>query len=86
MISRSKTIIASLVILALNMETPAIAATSQEYAATINVAGRQRMLSQKMMKELILVKLNVAPDENKKSLIATIELFENSKRTTFRMP
>lgn len=57
---------------------------TKEFAATINVAGRQRMLSQKMMKELILIKLGVNPDENKANLKATMELFETSMQDLSR--
>lgn len=63
---------------ALIASTGIAADQTKEYAATINVAGRQRMLSQKMMKELVLVKLNVDAEANKASLKETMDLFEAS--------
>lgn len=44
---------------------------------TINIAGRQRMLSQKMAKEALLVAAQV---ESKTSLQKTMQLFENSHK------
>ena len=44
---------------------------------TINIAGRQRMLSQKMAKEALLVASQV---ENKSTLQKTMQLFENSHK------
>ncbi len=63
---------------ALVASTGVAADQTKEFAATINVAGRQRMLSQKMMKELILIKLNISPEENRAALQATIEMFDSS--------
>lgn len=61
--------------------TPLAAAVSdREWASAINVAGRQRMLSQKMMKELLLVQLGVEPDGNRSQLAATARLFADSHR------
>ena len=47
-------------------------------AITLNIAGRQRMLSQKMAKELCLVARGIAPEENRAALAGTIELFDAS--------
>jgi hypothetical protein len=47
-------------------------------ADTINRAGKQRMLTQKMTKELLLVANGIDADKNKESLKKTAELFENT--------
>lgn len=61
--------------------TPLAAAVSdREWASAINVAGRQRMLSQKMMKELLLVQSGVDAEGNRKQLAATAKLFADSQR------
>jgi methyl-accepting chemotaxis protein len=44
----------------------------------VDIAGRQRMLTQKMTKEKLLTLLNVDAKENEKKMVATIELFERS--------
>ena len=62
----------------------AFADQTKEYATTINVAGRQRMLSQKMMKELVLIKLGVNADENKAFIKETVDLFDASMQDLLR--
>lgn len=54
------------------------AVTEAEYAAAINVAGRQRMLTQKMAKEALFVHLGVDAEGNASALQATMTLFEDS--------
>jgi len=44
----------------------------------INVAGRQRMLTQKMSKEICLIKLNIDKEKNMDNLKATLNLFDKS--------
>ena len=46
--------------------------------AVINVAGRQRMLTQKMSKEILLIALGVDPAANQKALQETKDLFQTS--------
>jgi len=47
-------------------------------ATTINLAGKQRMLSQKMTKEMLLVAKDVNADKNKANLKGTADLFEKT--------
>lgn len=47
-------------------------------ATTINLAGKQRMLTQKMTKELLLVANGIDTDANKASLGKTVALFEKT--------
>lgn len=49
-----------------------------EVAATINKAGKQRMLTQKMTKELLLVANGIAVDANKANLAATVSAFDKA--------
>jgi len=47
-------------------------------AKTINLAGKQRMLTQKMTKELLLVANGIDADANKENIKKTAALFENT--------
>ncbi len=47
-----------------------------ELAGTINKAGKQRMLTQKMTKELLLVANGIAVEDNKANLVKTVSAFE----------
>jgi hypothetical protein len=47
-----------------------------EVAVVINLAGKQRMLTQKMSKEFLLIALEVDVEQNKLALTETITLFE----------
>ncbi|SFV68684.1 Nitric oxide-responding transcriptional regulator Dnr (Crp/Fnr family) [hydrothermal vent metagenome] len=51
---------------------------SPEMAKTINRAGKQRMLTQKMTKELLLVANGIDVDANKENAKKTGELFEST--------
>jgi hypothetical protein len=54
----------------------ATALTSKELARSINLAGKERMLSQKMAKEALLIAQNIDKERNKKALKASSERFE----------
>lgn len=47
-------------------------------AATINLAGKQRMLTQKMSKEFLLLTYGYEAEDNKLSLLETYSLFERT--------
>lgn len=47
-------------------------------AAAINLAGKQRMLTQKMSKEFLQVKLGVDAEKSKEQLFGTMMLFEQT--------
>ncbi len=47
-------------------------------AATINLSGKQRMLTQKMSKEFLLVAYGQEAEDNKLSLLETYSLFERT--------
>ncbi len=49
--------------------------TSKQMVVKVNLAGKQRMLTQKMSKESLLVFLKIESDKNKKKLEVTMQLF-----------
>ncbi|MDA9556958.1 type IV pili methyl-accepting chemotaxis transducer N-terminal domain-containing protein [Vibrio sp.] len=51
---------------------------SGDLATTINLAGKQRMLTQKMSKEFFLIALNHNTDDNKLNLLDTYSLFDTT--------
>jgi len=54
------------------------AISNKELAVTIDLAGKQRMLTQKMSKEAMLIKLGIDIDKSIKSLKATSALFDKT--------
>lgn len=54
------------------------APTAAEYGVILNLSGKQRMLSQKMSKEIMLVALDVSASENLDNLGATSALFDKT--------
>jgi len=54
------------------------AATKKEMGVVINLAGKQRMLTQKMSKDILLIGKGVYVDDTKISLKASAELFEKT--------
>lgn len=52
--------------------------TSAEQGTVINLSGRQRMLTQKMAKEVLLVGLDIDRAKNLQNLAATAELFDST--------
>lgn len=55
-----------------------LAVTASEYAVVINLSGRQRMLTQKMSKEMLLVANGIEAEANRSSLAKTAELFDTT--------
>jgi hypothetical protein len=54
------------------------ALSTKELAKCINLAGKQRMLTQKMVKEALLIKEGLNKDKNKKKLISSSKLFDKT--------
>ncbi|MDM8567627.1 type IV pili methyl-accepting chemotaxis transducer N-terminal domain-containing protein [Candidatus Halobeggiatoa sp. HSG11] len=54
------------------------AISNQDMANVINKAGKQRMLTQKMTKEVMFITLNIDVEINQEELEATIELFDKT--------
>ena len=49
--------------------------TKTQYLKTINIAGLQRMLSQKLTKELLFIQVKVNVEENRQNIIQTVTHF-----------
>ena len=56
----------------------AFAEMDKQMAVKINLSGKQRMLTQKMTKEALLISLDIDPDINKSNLKASTDLFEKT--------
>lgn len=56
----------------------AAAPTSAEYGVVLNLSGKQRMLTQKMSKEVMLIALGVDLDNNIANLATTSSLFDKT--------
>jgi len=54
------------------------ALSNKELAHSIDLAGKQRMLTQKMTKEALLIRANIDTQENKKKLEASSTLFDKT--------
>ncbi len=52
--------------------------TAAEYGVVLNLSGKQRMLTQKMSKEILLVALNNDAEKNIQNLAATSGLFDKT--------
>lgn len=52
--------------------------TAAEYGVVLNLSGKQRMLTQKMSKEMMLIALNHEVGKNLKNLAATSTLFDKT--------
>lgn len=64
--------------MALPVQAFAEGPTAAEYGTVLNLSGKQRMLSQKMSKEVMLINLNIKKDENLTNLKATSSLFDKT--------
>ena len=67
----------SIALLSVTVSTSSIAADI-DYSTVINLSGKQRMLTQKMSKEALLVALDVDKDANLENLKATRDLFDKT--------
>lgn len=52
--------------------------STQQWTTLINLSGKQRMLTQKMSKEFMLVALNIDKEKNIENLTATARLFDKT--------
>ena len=52
--------------------------TAAEYGTVLNLSGKQRMLTQKMSKEIMLIAMGVDVGGNLKNLAATSALFDKT--------
>ena len=68
----------SILVLLLFMAGDLLAVTASEYAVVINLSGRQRMLTQKMSKEMLLIANKVDVSGNRENLKKTAELFDRT--------
>lgn len=60
------------------MYEKAAGADLKTLAPVVNLSGRQRMLSQKMTKEFLLIAVHVSEDQNKANLAKTVALFDRT--------
>lgn len=74
--SFARAIVMAAALLLISADTWAV--TASEYAVVINLAGRQRMLTQKMSKEMLLVAKGIDAEANRANLAKTATLFDTT--------
>ena len=66
-------------VLIFTLSTPfAVQAEDFDYSQAINLAGKQRMLTQKMSKEFLMIAKDIDAEDNRKNLIETMETFDTT--------
>ncbi|MGB3724672.1 MAG: type IV pili methyl-accepting chemotaxis transducer N-terminal domain-containing protein [Glaciecola sp.] len=70
--------IISLLLVSLSLHFSVSAQTAEEFGAVINLSGKQRMLTQKMSKEVMLVALDIEKQSNLNNLAKTSSLFDKT--------
>ena len=75
--SSIKVLLFSMIIL-LSHSNIANAQTAEEFGTVINLSGKQRMLTQKMSKEVMLIAVDIDKQSNLKNLAATSSLFDKT--------
>ncbi len=73
-----KIITAGFLLMCISTAATALAPTSAEYGVVLNLSGKQRMLSQKMSKEIILIALEIDSEANLINLKKTSSLFDTT--------
>jgi nitrate/nitrite-specific signal transduction histidine kinase len=68
----------SLLFISLFLSSQSYALSNQEIATVINLAGKQRMLTQKMCKEVLFIAKGVNTEANKASLAKSAALFDKT--------
>lgn len=74
-ITRFLTLVITVIIYLTSYSFHAWSYHDEQYAIIINLAGKQRMLTQKMVKEELLIYAGIAPEENRERLRQTVDLF-----------
>ena len=67
-----------LIALTFSQSNIVLAQTAEEFGAVINLSGKQRMLTQKMSKEIMLIALDIDKQKNLQNLKATSSLFDKT--------
>ena len=60
------------------LATPALAKTPEDYANILNQSGKQRMLTQKMSKEMLFIAKGINTAQNQTALAQTASLFDKT--------
>lgn len=71
-------VIAAIIITGIAVSSVHAAPTAAEYGVVLNLSGKQRMLTQKMTKEILLVAYGYKKAENLENLAATASLFDKT--------
>lgn len=73
-----KVLAALFIVVSALLSSPVYSQSIDEFGVLINLSGKQRMLTQKMSKEAMLIALNVNPEENSANLKKTASLFDQT--------
>ncbi len=78
MVKRTVLLLSLITVMVVGMGVETYAKTAKEWATVINLSGRQRMLTQKMTKEMLLIAIKHDADANRSNLKKTADLFDKT--------